>query len=363
MHVRQKFVLYLFPLIILFSLATDALASCPSIHQGPPCQEYWQTEAVFIGTANRVVRTPLNPELAGGLYFRSTAYFTVEEAFKGVATPGIVFNLDHCGYAFKENERYLVYAHRNPNNNELDVRAGFTRTQPLSAATEDLQYIRGLSSSESGASVFGKVTQYAHNLKENRFESDPLQNITVILEGNNQRQEVITDSEGRYEFKGIAKGTYKVRAEIPAFLSYDEQTFNLIGRECVPLNISATRKGMIAGRVLDINGKPLGSVPVTLVPADATLEQIRYESKEKIGSVMTFTDRQGRYGFTQLVPGRYLLLINRSESDKALGSAVSRALPLLFYPGVSDLGGATIIVLGQDDKPQEYVFRLTLSGP
>jgi hypothetical protein len=30
----------------------------------------------------------------------------------------------------------------------------------------------------------------------------------------------------------------------------------------------------------------------------------------------------------------------------------------LFYPGVSDLGAATVIVVGKDDEPREFEFRL-----
>ena len=61
MKSQQKLAIYLLSLLTLFSLTTDALASCPLVQQGPPCQEYWRTEAVFIGVANRVVRTPDKP--------------------------------------------------------------------------------------------------------------------------------------------------------------------------------------------------------------------------------------------------------------------------------------------------------------
>ena len=239
MKVQQKLALCFFPLVILAGLANDALATCPTTQQGPPCQEFWRTEAVFIGVASQVVHTPNNTGLMIGPYVRTTVYFSIEEAFKGVVGTGIVLELDYCGYRFKENERYLVYAHRNPNTKELDVRAGNTRTRLLSEANEDLEYIRGLSSAGPGSRVFGKVAHSTHNLKESRFEVNALQNTKVILEGDNQRQEVVTDSEGRYEFKGIPAGTYRVRAEIPVHFNYDEQTIKVNGRECVPLDISA----------------------------------------------------------------------------------------------------------------------------
>src|SRR5687768_7494133 len=102
------------------SFANNALASCPGTQQGPPCLEYWSSDAVFIGVANRVVNVPNNTLYAIGPYLRTTAYFTIEEAFKGVAGTALVFDSQDCGYVFKEGERYLVYAYRN--NQQLEVK-------------------------------------------------------------------------------------------------------------------------------------------------------------------------------------------------------------------------------------------------
>lgn len=352
----MKLAVYLLSLITLFSLATDALASCPMTQQGPPCVEYWRADAVFIGVANRVVLTPDKPTADNWMGRQITVYFTIVEAFKGVDGSALVLNLDHCGHQFKEGERYLVYADRNPNNNELDVRAGRTRTRPLSEAAEDLEYIRGLAQAEPGSRVFGKVIQYTHKLRERRFAPESLPDIKVALEGNNQRYEIVTDSEGRYEFKRIPAGIYRLRAELPAYLSYAEQTVKLSGRECALVDIHANRRALITGRVVDVNGKPVDSVPVSLVPADATLEQILSETLW----MYTVTNRDGSYRFTQLEPGRYLLVINRTGSEMSGGSAITRVLPRLFYPGVSDLGGATVIVVSDNDEPREYNFRLTI---
>jgi len=71
--------------------------------------------------ADRVVPVPNNTALAIGPYLRSTVYFTIEEAFKGVGGTALVMELGACGYGFKEDERCLVYANRNPDNKQLDV--------------------------------------------------------------------------------------------------------------------------------------------------------------------------------------------------------------------------------------------------
>jgi hypothetical protein len=364
MQARQRLALCFVPLLTLFSFVNDALASCPRTEQGPPCVEYWRTQAVFIGVANRVVTVPNNPDLAFDPYFKATVYFTIEEAFKGVGGTGVVINLDDCGYRFKEGERYLVYAHRNNNSQELHVLAGFTRTRPLSEAAEDLQYIRGLASAEPGSRVFGKVTQLTLNVKEGNLDADPLRETRVTLEGNNHRQELFTDSEGKYEFKRLPKGTYRIRAELPAYLSYDEgygeQKIKVNGHECVPLDISGRRKGRIAGRVLDMNGKPLDFVALSIIPADASREEILAEEKDKVVRSRSYTNGEGRFLFLHVPPGRYLLIINPTDVEWSRANKGAPVLPRLFYPGVSDVGGATVIVVGNDDEPREHDFRLTI---
>ena len=360
MKLHQKVSLYVVALIILVSFATNTFASCPMMSPGPPCQEFWRADTVFIGIASRVVRVPNQTGLMIGPYVRSTVHFSVEEAFKGVEGTVVVFDLDHCGHRFNEGERYLVYAHYNSYANKLEVRAGSTRTQLLSEATEDLAYIRGLPAAESGARLFGKVVQQINNVKDNKFETQPLKDIRVsLVDTNDERREVVTDSEGRYEFRRVATGTYQLRAEIPSYLSYQEETLKVTNRACIPLDIHVTNKGRIAGRVLDLDGKTVADVAVTLVSADAKREHILAEGKDRSFGPTVYSNRDGTYSFSQLMPGRYLLIVNGADRMSPV-SEILRALPRLFYPGVTDLGAATVIVLTNDQKSEPYDFVLPI---
>jgi carboxypeptidase family protein len=359
MRIQRKLFSCFIALVTLLTVANSVLASCPTITPGPPCLEFPRADAVFIGLATRVVREPNTTSLLIGPYTRSTVYFTIEEAFKGVSGTALVMELDYCGHAFKENERYLVYARRNPNNKELDVRAGNSRTRPLADAKEDLDYIRGLSSASPETRVFGKVIRQTHNIKESGFYFESLPNIRVTLVGNNEQKEITTDSAGKYEFKGVAAGTYRLRAELPAYLDYREETIKVKAGECAPVDIQAWRKAQIGGRVLDVNGKPLVYVPVSLVSADATAEQILAEVKDKVPWTFSLTNEQGRFRFQHLAPGRYLLVINRADFEKSRGETWS-VLPRLFYPGVNDLAAATVIVITEDGEIPEYNFHLAV---
>jgi len=362
MRIQRKLFSYCIAPVIFLTVAISVLATCPGFTPGPPCMEFWRADAVFIGVVNRVVREPDTSPGAFGPYSRSTVYFTIEEAFRGVGGTALVLELDHCGHFFKENERYLVYAHRNGNTKQLDVRVGNTRTRPVAEAKEDLEYIRGLSSAEPGSRVFGKITQHTYNIKVHEIDVEPLKNIRVTLVGNNESKEVVTDSEGNYEFKRLTAGTYRVRADLPAYLAgySPEEEFKLTGRDCGAMDFHGWRKAQISGRVLDVNGKPLESVAITLVPADATPEQILEEKKDKFGWPFTSTNREGRFSFSYLAPGRYLLIINRAEYEKSRGGKEWSALPRLFYPGVNDLAAATVIVVSDEHERREYNFTLPL---
>jgi Carboxypeptidase regulatory-like domain len=350
-----------FAFILAVTLTIDASASCPEALPGPPCQEFWRADAVFIGVATRIVRVPNTTELEIGPYSSTTVYFSVEEIFRGVKGSAMVLEMDYCGYSFNEGERYLVYARRNADGRNFNVRARRTRTRLLSEAKEDLEYIRSTSSAEPGSRIFGTVAQRTLDLKKNESETELLQNIKVTLEGNDQRLEAETDKEGRYEFKGLPPGTYRIRANVPTILNSELQTIEVTGRGCVALNIPARYKGEIKGRVLDVDGRPLFNVPISLISAKKNLEEMLRENKDQSAGPFNLTNRSGGFVFPLLAPGRYLLLINRSELARSRGSETTRALPRLFYPGVSEAAGATVIVVRADDeKPREYEFRLPI---
>jgi carboxypeptidase family protein len=284
-----------------------------------------------------------------------TARLSVEESFRGPAAAEQVFEMNDCPYPFKLGERYLVYAHKN-REGKLYQRIGFSRTRPLSEAGEDLEFIRGLATAQPGSRVYGKVTRPTHNIKESRYDDEPLTGVKVILEMNDQHFDALTNGEGQYQFNGLTAGSYRVRAELPEHLSFAGQTIKLTGQGCLPLNISALREGQIAGRVLDADGQPVIYVPVSLVWADAGLEEIL---SEKRGAwTFSVTNEQGRFEFAQLAPGRYLLIINRAEFEKSRGSEKAQSIPRLFYPGVADLPQATVINVREGQKPRQYDFRL-----
>ena len=355
MKLHAKLTLYFIASLIVGSLAAETFASCIRITPGPPCQEYWRADAVFIGNAARVVRVPNETKLAIGPYVRVTTHFSVEEAFKGIDSTAVVFDSNDCPYPFKEGERYLVYARYNTYEKKLEVRISTTRTRPLSEAAEDLAYIRGLASAPMGSRIFGRVLQ--QGFKDTTVQVEPLPQVRVLLESNDERRETVSDRNGRYEFNNLSAATYRLRVEGPGHLIYRQETIKANERGCIPADIFAVHKGEIVGRVLDTDGKPVPHVGITLVSADARPEHILSEGKDKTPGMSNNSDRDGNFRFPTLTPGRYLLIVNRDEYGTT-GAPIVRALPRLFYPGVNDIAAATVIVVGPDQKPQTYDFML-----
>src|SRR5262245_28995952 len=97
-------------LFMAFPAKADA-CSCPS--PGPPCQNFFQVDAVFVGTAKTISEIEGTPDVPS---YRRLVLFAIEDAFRGVQ--GTVAEVvtgtggGDCGYNFKQGERYLVYAYR-----------------------------------------------------------------------------------------------------------------------------------------------------------------------------------------------------------------------------------------------------------
>jgi hypothetical protein len=118
----------------LFNQTSSAACVCTTVIR-TPASEYAAASAVFVGTVKDIVLAEDSTTLM--------VRFNVEEAFKGVtgieATVQTDGNPEGCGYQFVRGEKYLVYAF----GSSLLVHK-CSRTRPIAAAGEDLQYLRSL---------------------------------------------------------------------------------------------------------------------------------------------------------------------------------------------------------------------------
>jgi hypothetical protein len=212
---------------------------CSCLPPDPPCQAYGAASAVFVGLVTSVSFDRNN----------LVACFTLEQPYKGVeGTEVEVFTARSgaaCGFGFASGHRYLVYAYRRSENERLSTNL-CTRTRHLSHAGEDLEYINNMANAAPGSTIYGTVKLYSRDMGKMRDVSRPMAGMTIVIEGQNNRFEIVTDGEGR----------------------------------------------------------PASGMKIELISAEPPEEYIyRY-------GLWAYVNQEGRYEFEQVPPGRYLLGIN-----------------------------------------------------
>lgn len=358
----KKLSSFIFTITLLFFVASEMQASCPWMVQHPPCAEFWRADAVFIATATEVQiksqRFGVPPPI--------TARLKIEESFKGIKEKEILLELDHCGFQFKQGEKYLVYAHRR--DNKLHVRIGGTRTKPLAEATDDLDYLRSLQRGEPQAQIVGKIGQQTAEIKLSRrevsFDSDwfffgsPMAGIKVFAKGAEQTFETFSDAKGEYKFVGLPSSEYEIWADYPSYFESKKITIKTKTEGCGVGNIYASRKGAIFGRVTDADGAAVSDLRLSLVSADVTREEILETRENEVVWNLGMTDKKGEYRFPRLPAGRYYIVINRTEFERALGDEQQQKIPRLFYPGVRNIDEAIVISIEEGEQAPKKDFRL-----
>ncbi len=145
-------------IIIFFAGLTSPTLACTCVRVGPPCQAYWNSPVVFVGTPLSVSR--ITVESAGHKRLQRLFRFRVEEAFRGVERAELEVLTGawggDCGYDFQSGTKYLVYGRKLPETRRVHTSI-CTRTRPLSEASEDLSYIRSIGKMSPGGLIYGRA--------------------------------------------------------------------------------------------------------------------------------------------------------------------------------------------------------------
>jgi hypothetical protein len=334
--------------LLLPALASPAFA-CSCYNSGPPCQAYWNSQVVFAGTPLSVSR--IEVERDGNRIMQRLVRFQLDEPFRGVSGSSVevitgAWDGD-CGYDFEVGKKYLVYGY----NLEGSTRIGTgicSRTQPLSEASEDLSFIRAVSGSPAGATIYGTAQRHTVNLEDGgtREPTGSIEGAVVVASSGESRREATTGADGRYRFSNLPPGRYTVRVTLPAKLSpFEEQTVEVHDRGCAEVDINAVTDGRILGRLLDARGLPLEGKSVELLPVGRDGKLLR--------GLWAYTQGDGSFKHTQLPPGRYVLGINTfGAPDKDLPYRKT------FYPSATNESAAEVFTLDEGQHLSGIEFRL-----
>ena len=302
----------------------------------------------------RVVRlTDIDPENGvhidakdlGG-YPRGKVVVEVEEVFKGTADSLIEFTVHPgCYGPIEVGRRHIFNLYKTPDgytnphwSNSIDhLRSG----EP----DKFLNSLRALIRGERISQLFGTLKAYDG--------LGPIEGITVVAEKDGEKFEAVTDAHGRYEFRDLPDGEYKVQpllaparrpAEISDIRHAKPGDTAQIHRSIlcgVRLDFIAQHGGVIGGRIEGPDGKPFDV---------STAALWRFDKDAKISYRLGKPQNEpGVFSFVDLPAGRYMIqVISRGN-----GRSTS-----FYYPGVIYETDTQMIDLTVGQEMTGLVFKI-----
>jgi hypothetical protein len=214
-----------------------------------------------------------------------------------------------------------------------------------------------------------------------RADDVPLKNVSVtalpqqVQSGHGRPTSTLSDSDGKFVLRGLDPGLYLLEAQRHNFIRqrYGQRTPGDLG---VSLALSARQHlqdvlfrmqpaAVISGRIFDDDTEPIVGVQVT-----ALRWGYRNGHKDLLSAGAAITDDRGEYRIHQLPPGRYYLsaaIAPPGSSGVALVQSVGNpdrtvagqpTYAPTFYPGTSELSGASGLDARAGDQLQNVSFRL-----
>ncbi len=331
---------------MLLSLTAPAKA-CSCIDPGPPCQTYGKSSAVFSGQVIEIV--PF--EVEG--YPQKLVRFAVSEAFRGIAGSSVEIATGNgggdCGYPFSIGENYLVYAHRSSQGNRLYASI-CSRTGPLSEASQDIEYIRGLSKVEPGGQIFGTAKRFRRvNADVIHQPLEPMEGVRVTIEGDGKQVVAVTDGKGSYLAAGLRPGGYLVRIKAPDGLypSEVQHKVEITDKGCAVVDFTFQPNTSLSGQVFDEGSAPVPKITVDLIPSDEIDEPYQRHN------LFVHTDDEGRFTLLTIPPGTYYLGIRLNRI-----TAPTFPYPRTFYPGTRDIAQAQTITIVEGQTVEGFNIKL-----
>jgi 5-hydroxyisourate hydrolase-like protein (transthyretin family) len=187
------------------------------------------------------------------------------------------------------------------------------------------------------------------------IKGKPAQGITIILRSSTNYSSfepvsrARTDQEGRYRLTELPPGGYQAMPVAPGFVpaSFNASRGEVIvlseGESVEGIDFALVRGGVITGKVVDTNGKPLIEQRVNLVSAERTTTT----QPVVIQTSNSMTDDRGVYRMFGLTAGRYNVFVGQAD-DNFFNAVSGRAnYKQTFHPGVTEESEATVVEVGE----------------
>lgn len=384
---KQRLAFSIVFLFVLFLVSFSKVEACSCVRSGSPVAEYKSTPIVFIGTVKSVKEDKIKIERFGKeveVRTKLTAYLDVDESFKGIpekeATILTGGGGGDCGFHFEVGEKYLIFASPLDKNNSGNIVSATvfgnsnpskqefigavmttyicTLTNGLQFMQDELEIIRAFLKGTPEPRIYGNIREYVYEFDGGVSPKyvGPMSGITVVAEGTKGKFESKTDDDGKFSIKNLPIGKYNLKFLLSSthtvLWNWNKLIYpvELKSREdSIEFDLSTQIQATIGGTVFNSQGKPIGD--------DVQLSLISIESANKpIQSRLNrseYTEKNGKYVFDGVKPGKYILGINVVESP-----ARNTPYPKTYFPSGNDVSKAKVIEIAIGQKLENFDFRL-----
>jgi hypothetical protein len=275
---------WLFRLLVVAAFASIAFTAAQgctcAFGGGPACQEAWRKgiDAVFLGRVDKIESTRgsvgFTPGATSmtpmGSLLRVT--ISVDEAYLGQSAKTVqVYTASSsaaCGYAFREGQKYLIYASADDKIGQLLVSL-CSATKPAEYAEKDSTYLRSVPSLAPASTLTGNVWRYTHdpNFKpkfqpslmdhyrppEQEYRAmEPEAGFSVVAKAQDGTEHTATsDADGNWRIADLSPGRYTLlpQSREGVYVYPFRSAVDLAPKGCAETNIRVESNGRISGTV------------------------------------------------------------------------------------------------------------------
>jgi hypothetical protein len=175
----------------------------------------------------------------------------------------------------------------------------------------------------------------------------------------------VSDHDGRFIFSKAKPGHFYLDGKAEGYLrnalvqnGRGESEFDLHPGESRSFRFVLWPGGIISGRILDENGKPIAGIDVSAIRDDSSFGR-RFISNYQYwtGPSEVATDKNGEFKVGELKPGRYYLEADIAPRRKSDGTLLKTGHIPAYYPGSPILATARPLCIGAGEQ-RKIEFQL-----